>query len=191
MDYWLKPVKEPGFIINYFEEQVTYSSKLILVALLAAITSLLQSAGGFFPGIGYMISPLATLPMILAMLVSRKLGFWSYIITIVLLLIIQPSEIHVFCFTTGLLGMGLGFSFHFVKRRIGLAVSGAVSLLIGISFLLYGIDFAILGPVSTSWSFARFIGIFIFCFIYSWFWVTISLSMCRRLGRFSGGWFFH
>lgn len=63
------------------------------------------------PGIGYLISFLATLPIFLVTSLSIRQGILSYILTILLLFIIQPSELIIFPFTTGLLGIAIGVAF--------------------------------------------------------------------------------
>lgn len=64
------------------------------------------------PGIGFLISFLATLPIFLATCFSIRQGILSYTLTIFLLFIIQPSELIIFPFTTGLLGIAMGVAFY-------------------------------------------------------------------------------
>lgn len=92
--------------------------KLILVSIFACIAAILQAAGGFLPGIGYLLSPLATAPILLCSMFSIPLGIMSYFLTFMLLFILQPTELIVFPFTTGLLGLGIGVSFSFFLEEI-------------------------------------------------------------------------
>ena len=136
---------------------------LVFASLCGAMSAILQSAGGFFPGIGYFISPFATAPIILACLVvSLQKGILSYGVATVILLIIQPSELFVFPFTTGLLGLGLGIAFHFFARRIPIVLTGGTFLWFGILFVLYVIKFPLLGPeVSATFSLWFILSIFL------------------------------
>src|SRR5690606_21054319 len=90
--------------------------KLILASIFACLAAIFQSAGGYLPGIGYLISPLATAPILLCSLLSIPYGFMSYLLTIMLLVILQPTELIIFPFTTGILGLGIGASFHFFRK---------------------------------------------------------------------------
>ena len=88
-------------------DQYSNTLKLVLGSVLGAMAALLQAAG-LFAGIGYLFSMLATGPTVLATILSIRIGLITYILTTLLLVIIQPTEVLVFLFTTGLLGVGLG-----------------------------------------------------------------------------------
>ncbi len=156
--------------------------KLILGSVFACIAAILQAAGGLLPGIGFFISPLATAPILLCSMLSIRFGVMSYFLTIMLLLILQPTELFVFPFTTGLLGLGIGVSFHLLRKRIGIITTGTILLMLGIMCLLFIINFPILGPVVfDSFSLLATISIFLFTFLYSWLWVEISLIIFKRI----------
>lgn len=159
--------------------------KFTLVSIFACIAAILQAAGGYLPGIGLFLSPLATAPILLSSMFSISSGVKCYFLTIILLCILQPTELTVFPFTTGLLGLGIGLSFYFFKKRISMIVSGAILLLLGIMSLLYIFHFPVLGPgFSDSFSFFTTGSIFLFAFIYSWLWVEIALIIFNRIKLF-------
>ncbi|WHY75394.1 hypothetical protein QNH20_14690 [Neobacillus sp. WH10] len=156
--------------------------QLVLGALFASIAAVLQAAGGFLPGIGYFISPFATAPILFCTMLSLPVGLMSFFLTNLLLLVLQPSELIVFPFTTGLLGFGTGVAFYVFKKRISIIGSGAILLTLGIISLLYGFSFPVLGPaVSDTFSVLITGGIFLFAFIYNWIWVDIGLIFFKRL----------
>ncbi|WP_409276044.1 hypothetical protein V1499_10620 [Neobacillus sp. SCS-31] len=167
--------------------QINFSSysapmKLVLGAILAGIAAVLQSAGGVFPGVGYVVSPFATAPILLCFVISFWTGTLSYFLTCVLLLVLQPSELFVFPFTTGLLGVGLGVAFTIYRRRLAIICSGAVSLATGIVVLLYALNFPVLGPVvSISFSLQATGGILLFTFLYAWLWVEAILFFFKKI----------
>ena len=147
----------------------------MLTALLSALAAILQSTGNFLPGIGYLISPFATAPILICTLISIPFGLQSYILTFLLLVLIQPGESFVFPFTTGIVGLGIGIALHILKRRIGIIVFTSLLLLGGICFLLYIVHFPVLGPVASTSLSLKVIGfIYIFSFLYSWAWVELS-----------------
>lgn len=157
--------------------------KLVLGSLLGVMAALLQAAG-LFPGLGYLFSMLATGPIILATIMSIRIGLITYVLTTLLLVIIQPTEVLVFLFTTGLLGIGLGIGFKLLKRRILVTISGACSLAIGIVILLYLFQFPILGPSLTGQLHVLVsVAILSFCLLYSWIWMLASLFTMRRFER--------
>ncbi len=87
------------------------AKRLVFGSFLACVAAILQAAGGFLPGIGYFISPFATLPILISAMFSLKMGVISYFLTILLLFILFPSELFIFPFTTGLIGIGIGAAF--------------------------------------------------------------------------------
>ncbi|WP_342506646.1 hypothetical protein [Sporosarcina sp. FSL K6-2383] len=158
------------------------TKKLLFMALMAALAAILQSAGGFLPGIGYAISPFATAPILLVALMALRSGIFTYIVTICLLVLIEPSELVIFPFTTGLLGLGLGWSFHLLSKRTEIIITNALLLSIGICTPLYVFGFPVFGPtVSSSFNPAVLLIIFIFSLLYSWLWMELGLFILRRI----------
>ncbi|EKN70664.1 hypothetical protein BABA_04454 [Neobacillus bataviensis LMG 21833] len=163
--------------------QYTNTRKLVLGSVLAAIAALFQSAG-VFVGIGYAFSILATLPIVLSAMISLRIGIMSYIITILLLTILQPSELFVFPFTTGLLGITLGAAFKWWNNWMMVSLAGGIGLTLGIMILLYGLQFPVLGP-SVSHTFDFKIGalILLFSLFYSSIWTGLSKKVYKLLFR--------
>ncbi len=156
----------------------------MLVSIFSCIAAILQAAGGFLPGIGLFISPLATAPILLCSMLSIPFGVMSYFLTIMLLFILQPTELIIFPFTTGLLGLGIGGAFRCFKGRLSIIAAGAILLMAGIVCLLFILHFSVLGPaVSASFSFLTMGCIFLFSFLYSWLWVKMALIIFNRIKR--------
>ena len=110
-------------IINVSGDELTptidsYSKtiKLVVGALLGSIAVIFQSAG-IFTGLGFILSMMSTGPLVLASLLSLRIGVMTYVITVCLLAIFQPSEVLVFLFTTGLLGLSLGIGLKYFKEK--------------------------------------------------------------------------
>lgn len=163
--------------------KLSHTNRLVLGALLGSLAAVFQSAGGYLPGIGYLISPLATAPILFCTVLSIPFGLVSYLLTILLLLILQPSELVVFPFTTGLLGLGIGAAFHLFEKRLPVMLCGGAFLTAGICLLLYLLKFPVLGPFASSkFSFLAVAGIFVFSVIYSWIWVELSVLCFKRVG---------
>jgi hypothetical protein len=158
------------------------TKQIVIGAILSSLATLFHIGGGAVPIVGYFLSPLATAPVILCTIFSKSLGLAAYLVTIISLFILMPSELIIFPFTTGLLGLGIGLAFHFIERKINIIISGAFFLSMGIMILLNGIQFPVLGPgISQTFHFPTVVLIFLFSFFYSWIWVGISLASLRRL----------
>ncbi|GIP36089.1 hypothetical protein [Paenibacillus sp. J2TS4] len=183
--YWLKPVCEEVSLIHtrYGTAQVT-TRKMIIVAFLATLSAIFQSMGGFLPGVGYLISPLATPPIVLSTVLSVGSGLTAYFLAILLLFFIQPSELIVFPFTTGLLGLGIGSSLLYLKIRLSAMLVGSFSLWAGILLLLYVFRFPVLGPaVSSTFNLSTIAIVYVFSLFYSWLWVEISRYFIQKISK--------
>lgn len=180
--YFFKPISDEVRLSQIIFNKHKKTMKLILGSVFACIAAILQAAGGFLPGIGYFLSPLATAPILLCSMFSIPFGVFSYFLTIMLLFILQPTELIVFPFTTGLLGLGIGASFYFFRKRLSIIATGTILLMLGIKSLIFIFHFPVLGPaVSDSFSFLTTVSIFLFAFLYSWLWVEIALIIFKRL----------
>lgn len=180
--YFLKSISDDVRLAQLEFCKHTKAKRLVLGSILACMATVLQVAGGFLPGIGYFISPFSTLPILIGAMFFLQMGVMSYLLTILLLFILFPSELFIFPFTTGLLGIGIGGAFSFFKKRLSIIFVGAILLTIGIMSLLYVFHFPILGPaVSDSYSFLTVGSVFIFTFLYNWLWVEMALFFFKKL----------
>lgn len=179
--YWFRVLSHESYEIHHYFKTYSYTKKLVLAAILSALAAILQSTGNFLPGIGYLISPFATLPILICTIISIPNGFQSYILTFLILILIQPGESFVFPFTTGIVGLGLGIALLIIKRRIGIIVFTSALLTGGICFLLYIVQFPILGPMASTSISLKVIGfIYIFTLIYSWLWGELSRVIFKK-----------
>lgn len=162
-------------IITQLRTEKTTTYKIVVTSFMGLLAAILQSAGGYIPVIGMLISPFATFPIVIGMLIGGANGLMGYILTIFLLLFIQPSELIVFPFTTGLVAIGIGLSLvHFKKNWQIYSFSGLV-LSVGTCTLLYGIQFPILGPFLLEFNLVNLIIIYFFSVLYSWGWTELLL----------------
>jgi hypothetical protein len=177
--YFFKSISNEVKSGQLFFKKLSKTRQLVLGALFTSLAALFQSAIGIF------ISPLSTAPILFCFILSLPLGVITYILTNLILLIIQPSELIIFPFTTGILGMGIGVAFYFFKQRLYIIISGAILLTIGIITLLYVFKFPVLGPmISKDFSLSTTSFLFLFAFLYSWIWVELSLAYFKKLKMF-------
>lgn len=182
--FWNKDIKEiilPAAAV--VRNQRSFAFKLVASALLALIAAILQSAGGIIPGIGMLISPFSTAPIILSMLISPSYGVLSYLLTIFLLLFMQPSELIVFPFTTGAMAIGIGYGFILFNRRWKVLTFSSLFLCIGICLLLYVVQFPVLGPFLINFKVSKIIVIYLFSLPYCGLWIELVLRLLPKLIR--------
>ena len=183
--YFFRDISKEVRLFQIIFQKHKSTMKFILISIFACIAAILQAAGGYLPGIGLFVSPLTTAPILLCSMLSISSGVKCYFLTILLLCIIQPTELMVFPFTTGFLGLGIGSSFYFFKKRVSMIATGAILLLLGIMSLLFIFHFPVLGPaVSDSFSIFTIGSIFLFAFLYSWLWVELALIIFNRVKLF-------
>ncbi len=158
--------------------------KLVSAAMLAIIAAVLQSAGGWIPGAGFLISPFATIPILFAAIISVKNGSFAYLSAIFLLVLFEPSELFIFPFTTGLLGLSIGWGLSVSNKRLAITLISGIILFIGICIPLYGLGFPVLGPaILPKPQFKTLASILFFSFLYSWLWLILSTYLLRRIDR--------
>lgn len=182
---WVKSLFDDRDEIKSMKSNMyTGTTKLMLGAILASLACIFQSAG-IFVGIGYVVSILTTLPIVVASVISLKIGFLTYILTILLLAITQPSELLIFPFTTGLLGLSLGIGLKILRNTVLITIFSSCCLTLGITCLLYIFQFPILGPsVTTNFDSKLLLYIFAFSILYSWIWLKLSLLTLKAVNRF-------
>ena len=156
--------------------------QLLFGALMASLAAILQADGGLLPGIGMFLSPFTTFPILLCTLISIRSGILTYTVTIFLLLFMEPSELFIFPFTTGLLGFGLGWTFQILYKRLDIILINGLLLFVGICIPLYILDFPVFGPaVASSFDGLILIIIFVFSLLYSWLWLELGSLFLRRI----------
>lgn len=157
------------------------SRLLVFAALMAVSAALLQSMGAF-SGIGFLISPLATAPIFLITVMSKRFGLLAYLVAIFILLVIRPDELFVFPFTTGLLGVSLGITLSLARNFFVLVFANGLTLSIGIYFILYILKFPVLGPSGAQTFDGIVVGlIFLFAVVYSAVWLVLSRFLLKKL----------
>jgi hypothetical protein len=159
------------------------TTRLVMGGLLGSIAVIFQSAG-IFTGVGYLFSMMTTGPIVLAALLSTRIGLMTYFVTIILLAMVQPSELVVFPFTTGLLGLSIGLGLKYMKRTIYILLFSGFCLTAGICILIYGFGFPILGPsVSSQFNIMVFFGTLTFSVLYSWIWMRVSVLVFNMIHK--------
>lgn len=154
---------------------------LVASALMSLIAAILQSAGGVLPGIGMLISPFSTAPIILSVLILPTYGILSYILTIFLLLLIQPSELIIFPFTTGAMALGIGFGLILFNKGWKVITFSSMFLSVGICLLLYLFRFPALGPFLLEFRSVNILIIYLFSLLYCWLWLELILRLLPKL----------
>ncbi|WP_139070121.1 hypothetical protein [Bacillus sp. FJAT-27225] len=147
------------------------------------MAAILQFTGAL-GGAGYAFSMAATLPIVLASVAALQTGVLAYLLAVCLLLLIQPSELIVFPFTTGLLGLSLGAALHFFRNKSIIVLFSGASLTIGIGLIVELFGFPILGPGLSSVLSPKVLPfVFLGSALYSWGWMVLSMKLISLLSR--------
>lgn len=182
--YYFAPVTPEAFLIGKIADGKHKTREAVLTALMSLLAALLQSAGGFFPGIGYPVSMMATAPILICTSQSPFMGARAYLLTNLLLFLIQPTEIPIFAGTSGVLGIGLGIAFLYCRRRILMVVLNALLLLGGILILIFLVGIPVLGPeMASKWNVKEFLLVFLSAAFYCLFWVEFGMFLVVRIKR--------
>lgn len=105
-------------------------------AMLTAIAVLFQSAPVFLPAIGLTLSPLSTLPIAIAAVMSISLGFTVFLASALILVFVSSQEAIILLFTTGLLGIVMGALLY--RKGIILSIFlSSIALTLGMLALTY------------------------------------------------------
>ncbi len=149
--------------------------------ILTSLAILFQSAPIFLPGMGLILSPLATLPIALATIRSSYLGAMVYLSSALVLILVSPQEAAIFMMTTGLLGLSLGISHN--KRIVPSIASCTIVLFIGINLLKNVIGLAVFGGLTPEAPFLVEAAVFLlFALVYSLVWVFL-VRFCAHILR--------
>lgn len=181
--FWNKDIKKNIIlpVIAIVRNRRSFAFNMVTAALMALLASILQAAGGIIPGIGMLISPFSTVPIIISLLISQSYGLLSYLLTLFLLLFIQPSELIIFPFTTGAMAIGIGFGFILFNKGWKVITFSSLFLCIGICLLLYGLQFPVLGPLLIEFRVWNIIVIYLFSLVYCWLWIELFLRLLPKL----------
>lgn len=178
--FWNKDIKENILpVIRIARNQRSFTFKLVFSALMSLIAAILQGAGGIIPGIGMLISPFSTAPIFISILILPSYGILSYFLTIFLLLLIQPSELIVFPFTTGAMAIGIGLGLNLFNQLWKVITFSSLFLSIGICLLLYIFQFPILGPFLMEFIILNILIIHLFSLVYCWLWIELVLRLLK------------
>lgn len=157
--------------------------RLVFGALLAVFSMILQSLGAY-GGIGYAFSMMSTIPIFLSVMLSVEMGMLSYFVSILLLFFFQPSELVVFPFTTGILGLSLGITLRYIGKTLVVSLMSSVVMTVGILFVVEILQFPLLGPdVSGLWDMKLIGAIVVGGAIYSWIMLKLCVLFLKLLFR--------
>lgn len=151
--------------------------------LLTAITILFQSAPVFLPGIGMAFSPVSTLPIAVAAVMSVFLGVSVLISATLILMLVSVQEAMILVFTTGLFGIILG-SLIYRKGRLFTLLTSTIGLSGGMLLLTYIVAIPGFSEVTASLSFFLTLLLYIaFSLLYSGIWSVILRKFVALLIR--------
>lgn len=168
--YWKEDVKWgiSPFIFQLRTERRT-AFKVVAAILMGGMSTFIHLAGDFH----LLITLIATAPIIIAMLIGPPYGLMSYALTVLLLLWGNPSQLIVFSLGTGLLAVGIGLSIFLFNKRWTIISLSSFILTVGLSILLYALNYPLFFEVHM----IHVPLLLIVSFIYSWLWIELVIML--------------
>lgn len=148
--------------------------------ILMTIAVIFQSAPVFLPTVGMALSPLSTLPFILASIIEIPLSILVLFSSASVMFIISPQEAAIMLLTTGPLGVAIG-SILFRKRVLTTLFLSTITLFTGILLMTYVVGILVFGDFSKTLSITLVLWYLIFSFGYVCIWTFCVGNIIRRL----------
>lgn len=159
-------------------------SMIVFGGMMAALAAALQLGPIYLPIVGVLLAMVSSLPMAIQALRDPRWAPLSAGVAAVVMFTIAPQEATIFAFTSGPLGLAVGYAIRLGLRRWqAIPMVGAV-LLAGILLLAYLIGLPPLGPGLATWSLSAQLGAYAsFSLIWGALWVETFGGLSRRLAR--------
>lgn len=159
------------------------SYSICIGGILTSLAVLFQSAPVLLPTIGLVLSPLSTLPVILAAMIDIPIGIMVLFSSALILLAVSPQEAVIMLVATGPLGIVIG-SLLFRRRLLATIFISTGTLFFSITLMTYVVGIPAFGSLNESFSgVISFFIYLIFAFIYVCFWAfcvrRLVMSLCK------------
>ncbi|HHY10772.1 MAG TPA: hypothetical protein GX528_09470 [Firmicutes bacterium] len=166
---------------NRSNVQVAANKRLTIGGSLAALAALLHAAPVFLPAIGLVLSPLSTLPVLLAALLLADQAFAVFLAAAALLFFINVKEAAIFFLATGPLGLSAALA-AVSNKPLWRSLPLAASLLIcGILLLVFSLGLPGLQNIVGAFNAANFLIIALFSLAYSSLFAAAASFLQKRL----------
>ena len=157
-------------------------NKICTGGILTAITVIFQSAPVFLPVLGMALSPLSTLPVLLAAVLEIPVGLVVLISSALIVFAISPQEGMILLLTTGPLGIIIG-SLLLRRRFFFTLFISTGTLFSGVVVLNYVVGIPAFGDFSDSFSLSMLLFFLLFTFLYSGLWTLAGKKFIGKLKK--------
>lgn len=157
------------------------TADVTLGGMMAGLAALMQAAPVYWPGPGYLLAALGSLPMAVLALRSPRAAPLSALATILLLMMVHVEEAVVFSLTTGPLGLAIGYGRRAALPRLAATLLATGPLLAGMFGLTHLVGLPPLGPWPVRNALVETTVYGLFAFAYSAVWVWLFDRFSRRL----------
>lgn len=166
--------------MNLNKESKSFS--LCSCAIFSLLAAVMQLFPIFFPIIGLMISPFSTLPICICTIKNRHLGMLSYPCAFLLISLFNIQEAIIFLFTTGPLGLALGYCFNNEMGRLKATFFTGTVLFMGITTMTHLIGISAFGDFLNSENYIFLLSIYlIFSLFWSFMWIAFIFKYVSLL----------
>ena len=156
------------------------TKNIVLGALLAVISSLFQCIPALFSETFIFVTIFSAIPIYLISRIEPVYGILSYIIAFILISLISPHENIMFIFTNGIVGLSLGISQYYLKKRPLICIIAGIFLTLSICIVNFLIGINIIG-FSFSFSIIPILIIFMASYIYYFMFLILCNFIYKRL----------
>ena len=151
--------------------------------ILTALTIIFQAAPVFLPTIGLILSPVSTFFVAIGAITNITLGVFIFISSAIILLTISIEEALVYIFTTGILGLIIGFLLYRQKLLICLIIS-SLTLSLGMFLLTLIINLSGFNEIVNGFPIIQYLSIFVlFSLLYSFLWIIGLKKLLNNLHK--------
>lgn len=140
---------------------------IVIGSLLAAIAAIFQLIPVFLTEGLVFLTILSAIPIYLISIINPKVGLLSYIITGILVMIFSIHEGLFFLCTNGVVGMSLGMSSYYTKKKLIIWAISSITLTISLSIMNYVIGIPVFGFKIPGGMPIQIVILFVFSLIYN------------------------
>lgn len=154
---------------------------IVIGSLLAAIAAIFQLIPVFLTEGLVFLTILSAIPIYLISIINPKVGLLSYIITGILVMIFSIHEGLFFLCTNGVVGMSLGISSYYTKKKLIIWAISSITLTISLSIMNYGIGIPIFGFKIPGGIPIQVVILFVFSLIYNiiYYYIISTINIIR------------
>ena len=156
---------------------------IVIGSLFAALAALFQLIPVFFSEVLVFLAIFSAVPIYIVSRVNPKAGILSYFVASMIVVILSLHEGLFFLCTNGAIGLSLGISSYYIRRKGAIWILSSIILTITLSIMNYGIGIPVFGSQIPGKIIIQIGIIFLFSTIYNIFYYYFADFIFKRLKK--------